>query len=216
LRGRIFATLCLLSAVLASQAAARTPAQLHVDVANAVRAFAQADVFSSTNRAAARKRDAALQPLKGKAPAQLGSAKGAYAFRWLTVTRHRCYALAVPGSGYSSPFGPCLPATTPCAVLCLDSLGARRPVTGGFVFYAGGTVPRTATTVEITLLDGRRVTAKPSAGLVDGLHGVVVPLGRSDLRSAVARAGNRVVGRMTRTAASIRHECALLRLHCTP
>lgn len=215
MRCRIFATLCLLSAVAAAPAVAFAPAQLRADVAGAVKAFIQADSLSTSGRAAARKRDAALQPLQGAAPAELGMGGGAYAFRWLTVERRRCYAIAVPGHGYSSPFGPCLPAAAPCAAVCLDSLGVTRPVAGGFTFYAGGTVPAAATSVDIALLDGRHLAAKPGRMLVDGRRGLVAVLGRSDLRSAVARAGARVVGRMTRAASSIRHECVLLRLRCT-
>jgi hypothetical protein len=214
LHSRICATLCLLSAVFAAPAAARTPAQLHTDVADAVHAFVQADSFPSGSRSGARKRDAALQPLRSAAPAEVAAIAGADVFRWLTVGHQRCYAIGVRGHGYSSPFGPCLSATAPCASVCIASLGFLSPTTGAYVFYAGGTVPAAATSVAITLLGGQHVTVKPGTRLVDGRRGVMAFLRRGDIRSAVARAGSRVVGRMARSAASVHHECMLLRLRC--
>jgi hypothetical protein len=213
---KLCATLCLLSAVLAAPAAARTPTQLRADVAAAVRSYDMADSLAARDKAAARKREAALQPLRSAAPAEVAAVSHASVFRWLTVEHRRCYALSVTGRGYSSPFGACLPATVPCALVCVASLGLPRLTGSGFTYYAGGTVPAATTSVEFTLLGGQHVTVKPSPRLVDGRRGVMAVLQKGDLRSAVARAGSRVVGRMSRTAADIRHECGLLRLRCAP
>lgn len=156
-------------------------------------------------RRAAREREAALRLRSGGAVDVLGVRGTDVVVGWTTITGKQCYAFTAGSLGWSSPFGACLNDYTACRTACLRSFGGgRTPST--IRYTVGGVVPHGATSVTLTLLDGRTRTYD----VEHGSSGFIAHIGALDFRSAIVRAGTEIVGRQQVPASVVRSECAQL------